>query len=352
MSDIRETIRDYYSNITVKTEGRMATKVCSCGSDSYPAHVRPLLAWIPPEIEEKAYGCGSPIPLCLEGCTVLDLGCGTGKDVYLASMLAGPKGRVIGVDMNKDQLAVAQKYQDEMAKRAGFSNTEFIEGYIEDLESSGIEDCSIDVVISNCVINLSPAKEEVFREVWRVLKPGGELYFSDIFADRRVPDEINKDPLLLGECMGGAMYIEDFRRLMRRVGWEDFRYVSSRTSVIDNRAIERLTEGIGYTSRTVRAFKLPDYLEDICEQYGQAVIYKGGIAGAERFFTLDDHHTFEKGLISSVCGNTCAMLQNTRFAPYFEIIGDRSRHFGPFPGCGNAPAANNNPAEDCGCGCC
>ena len=348
--DIYDEIRKYYSHISLREKGKMMTKVCCCSPESHPDYIWKILEDIPEEIGDRFYGCGSPLPPALEGCMVLDLGCGTGQDVYLASRLVGKTGRVIGVDMNEDQLAIARKYQKEMAEKWGVDNVTFLQGYIEDLKSLGIEDGSVDVVISNCVINLSPAKEKVFSEIWRVLKQGGELYFSDVFADRRVPDKIGKNPILLGECMGGAMYVEDFRRLMRRVGWEDFRYMSTCSSEIDDPEIEKLIGNIKYTSRTIRAVKLPDLLEDICEQYGQFVIYRGGIEGSETKFRLDDHHCFEKDLPASVCGNTCAMIQNTRFAPYFTVIGDRSHHFGPFAGCGTAPGASCD-GEDSGCGC-
>ena len=350
MTDIHQEIKDYYSNISLKQQGQMKTKVCCCSPDSHPDYVKAILNEIPEEIRTRFYGCGSPLPPVLEGCTVLDLGCGTGQDVYLASRLVGKNGRVIGVDMNEDQLDIARKYQKEMAEKRGYDNVTFLQGYIEDLKSLGIEDGSVDVVISNCVINLSPAKQQVFSEIWRILKEGGELYFSDVFADRRVPEEIGLNPILLGECMGGAMYVEDFRRMMRKVGWEDFRYLTSCDSVIDDPEIEKLIGNIRYTSRTIRAMKLPDLLEDICEQYGQFVVYNGGIEGSETEFRLDDHHCFELGLPAAVCGNTCAMIQNTRFARFFTVYGDRSHHFGPFPGCGTAPSGCGCD-DDCGCGC-
>ena len=204
------------------------------------------------------------------------------------------------------------------------------------------------MVISNCVINLSPDKEAVFSEIWRVLKIGGELYFSDIFADRRVPEDINNNPILVGECLGGAMYIEDFRRLMTKCGWEDFRYMSSSAATIDNEEIEAIIGNIEYTSRTIRAFKLPDTVEDICEQYGQTAIYRGGIEGCEKYFDLDDHHRFFKDLRLDVCGNSCTYVQDTRYGKYFEVFGDRSIHFGPYEGCGNAPSVGGS---DGGCGC-
>ena len=350
MSVSHEEIKKYYSNVTVKEQGEMATHTCACGPECMPTYIRKILADIPEEITTRFYGCGSPLPAALEGCTVLDLGCGTGRDVYLASKLVGPTGKVIGIDMNADQLAVAEAHHAEMAEKWGYDNVEFKQGYIEALDGLGIEDGSVDVVISNCVINLSPDKKAVFDEIWRVLSYGGELYFSDIFADR-IPEEVSSSPLLVGECLGGAMYIEDFRRLMRRCGWEDFRYVESRAATIDNDEVEALIGNIQFSKRTVRAFKLPDIQEDICEEYGQTAIYNGGIEGSENYFDLDDHHRFFKGLRLDVCGNSCSYVQNTRFGKYFTVYGDRSIHFGPFEGCGNAPAVGGGDGG-CGCACC
>ena len=352
MSVSRAIIEEYYSNVSLKSHGEMATHTCSCGPECMPAYIRSILEEIPNGITSRFYGCGSPLPPALNGCVVLDLGCGTGRDVYLASKLVGPMGKVIGIDMNENQLAIAEQYHDVIAAKWGYDNVEFKRGFIEALNEAGIEDNSIDVVISNCVINLSPDKEAVFSEIWRVLKTGGELYFSDIFADRRVPAEINNDPVIAGECLGGAIYIEDYRRLMRKCGWEDFRYMSSSAVKIDNEYIEALIGNIQYTSRTIRAFKLPDTVEDICEQYGQTAIYRGGIEGSENFFDLDDHHRFFKDLRLDVCGNSCSYVQDTRYGKYFEIYGDRSIHFGPFEGCGNAPSVRGS--DNCGynSGCC
>lgn len=350
MSDIREEVKEYYSKISVENGGEMVTHTCSCGTDCLPKYIKDVLAEIPEEITSRFYGCGSPLPPALEGCTVLDLGCGTGRDVYLASKLVGENGKVIGVDMNPDQLEFAKKHQAQMAEKF-YDNVQFVESYIEDLKD--IADESVDVVISNCVINLSPYKEQVFKEIWRVLKVGGELYFSDIFADRRIPDELNHNLVLTGECLGGAMYIEDFRRMMRKCGWEDFRYMSSSAATIDNEEVEAMVGNIEFSSRTVRAFKLPDTVEDICEQYGQTAVYKGGIQGCENYFDLDDHHRFFKDLRLDVCGNSCTYVQDTRYGKYFQIYGDRSIHFGPYEGCGNAPAVDGGSGGGCcGGGCC
>ncbi|MBQ7501740.1 metalloregulator ArsR/SmtB family transcription factor [bacterium] len=254
--EIYESVKQYYSDLTLNKGGQLASSVCCCPVSALSDQVKKIAAEIPDEINERYYGCGSPIPDGLSGRTVLDLGCGTGRDVYVASKLAGPTGEVIGVDMNDDQLAVAEKYKDEMADKWGFSNVRFIKGRIEDLAAAGIKDGSVDVVISNCVINLSPDKEKVFSEIRRVLKEGGMLYFSDIFADKKVPEEINSHPLLLGECLGGAMSYGEFKEVMRKNGWDGYEVVSSRQACIGNAEIERLTEGIKYTSDTVKAIKM------------------------------------------------------------------------------------------------
>lgn len=333
-----DKVREYYGR-RLQSSNDLKTSAC-CSTESIPAAHKRILSEIEDEILTKFYGCGSPIPPAIEGKTILDLGCGTGRDVYLAARLVGPQGFVIGVDMTEEQLAVARKYRERQMQRFGFSrpNVDFRHGYIEDLQAAGIADASVDVVISNCVINLSPEKEMVLSEIFRVLKPGGELYFSDIFADRRIPAHLAEDPVLYGECLSGALYVEDFRRMLRRLGCLDYRVVTSRRLSIDDEEIAARVGMVGFSSLTIRAFKL-ETLEDICEDYGQMAIYRGTVPEAPHRFVLDDHHVFETGKPLPVCGNTASMLQETRFAPHFEIIGDRSIHYGVFD-CGSSrPAA-------------
>jgi len=129
-----------------------------------PSYLKTLLAGLHPEVLERFYGCGSPLPPALEGKTVLDLGCGTGRDCYLLSKLVGPSGRVIGVDMTPEQLEIAVRHRDWHAERFGYSNVDFLYGHIENLATLGIADNSIDVVVSNCVINLSPEKPKCCRK--------------------------------------------------------------------------------------------------------------------------------------------------------------------------------------------
>lgn len=324
-----DAVREYYGKV-IQKQTDLKTGAC-CPPEAMPPRIRAILAELHPELLDRFYGCGSPIPPALEGRTVLDLGCGAGRDVYVASKLVGETGRVIGVDMTAEQLVVAQRHVSEQTERFGYAapNVEFIQGEIEDLATAGVADASVDVVISNCVINLALDKRRVFAEVFRVLKPGGELYFSDVFAGRRVPEALQTDPVLRGECLAGAMYVEDFRRLLAGLGCADYRAIERHRVALHDADIEAKIGHIDFQSLTVRAFKL-DTLEDICEDYGQVATYRGTLPECPRAMVLDDHHRFETNKPMLVCGNTASMLAETRFAPYFQVRGDRGVHYGPF----------------------
>jgi arsenite methyltransferase len=348
---LRENAKEYYGQVLNGTSD-LKTSAC-CTSESIPLKHRKILGDIHPEVLDKFYGCGSPIPEALHGMTVLDLGCGSGRDCYLLSRLVGPVGRVIGVDMTGEQLEVARRHVAAQTQKWGYStpNVEFREGFIEDLKSAGIADNSVDIVVSNCVINLSADKESVFREIFRVLKPGGELYFSDVFSGRRVPMSLKTDPVFHGECLGGALYVEDFRRLIRAIGVADHRIVASRRIELGNAELVAKAGMLDFHSLTIRAFKLEgdSALEDLCEDYGQVATYLGTIEDHPHAFVLDDHHLFETGKAYPVCGNTASMLENTRFGAHFGVIGDRSTHYGLFD-CG--PSSTGSKASSSTAGTC
>jgi SAM-dependent methyltransferase len=330
---MHDLVKDYYGN-QLKSTADLRTSAC-CDASRMPEWMKPLLARIHPEVTARYYGCGLVCPALLEGLSVLDLGCGSGRDVYALAQLVGETGRVLGVDMTEEQLAVAEAHREHHRQAFGFArdNVAFRLGYIERLVELNLADASFDVAVSNCVVNLSPDKEAVLRQVHRLLKPGGELYFSDIYADRRVPAELRNDPVLYGECLGGALYWNDFLHLARRCGFADPRLVEDRPVAVTDPALAARVGNTRFFSATWRLFKL-DGLEPECEDYGQAVIYKGGIPTQEARFVLDKHHAIEAGRVFPVCGNTWRMLAETRFAPNFEFIGDFSRHHGLFAGCG------------------
>ncbi len=340
--EIQENVRQYYGQVLQSTAD-LKTSAC-CTLDAMPSYLKKLLSSVHPEVLERFYGCGSPLPPVLTGKTVLDLGCGSGRDCYLLSKLVGPTGRVLGVDMTPEQLEVATRHLDWHAEQFGYGNVEFFHGQIENLIELGIADNSIDLVVSNCVINLSPEKPKVLAEIFRVLKPGGELYFSDVFADRRIPAALRQDPVLLGECLGGALYWEDFRRILQNLGCPDVRTVKQSPISIDDAEIAAKIGMVKFQSVTVRAFKMA--LEDRCEDYGQIACYQGGIPEHIHAFDLDDHHHFETGRPMRVCGNTADMLSLSRYAPYFKVQGEKVTHFGLFD-C--APAASDTTASGACC---
>lgn len=361
---MHELVKDYYGKQLAGTAD-LKTSAC-CDASGVPGWLKPLLARIHPEVLERYYGCGLVAPPLLAGCRVLDLGSGSGRDVYALAQLVGAQGEVVGVDMTDEQLDVAVKHRAWHAERFGYANVRFLHGYIERLDELDLAPASFDVIVSNCVVNLSPDKEAVLRGVQRLLKPGGEFYFSDVYADRRVPEAVRNDPVLYGECLGGALYWNDFLGLAQQAGFADPRLVEDRPLAVTDPELAPRTAGVNFHSATYRLFKL-DGLESDCEDYGQAVVYRGSIAQHAQAFVLDKHHRIEAGRVFPVCGNTFRMLKESRLAPHFDFIGDFSRHYGLFEGCGKALPFTSNAGVDAGsaggnsagsggseesCGCC
>ena len=334
-----DIVQDYYGR-QLQSTSDLKTSAC-CDISSVPEWLKPLLSKIHPDVLSRYYGCGLVCPPLLQGCRVLDLGCGSGRDVYALAQLVGPTGSVVGVDMTDEQLAIAEKYRIHHAEAFGFDNVQFVHGYIERLEDLNLEAGSFDVIVSNCVVNLSPDKDAVMRGVHRLLKPGGEFFFSDVYADRRVPTAVRNDPVLYGECLGGALYWNDFIRLSHQHGFADPRLTTDRPLEITDPVLATRAGNLRFYSATYRMFKIAE-LETACEDYGQAVIYKGTIPEHPDKYALDKHHDMETGRVFPVCGNTWRMLQDTRFAPHFEFIGTFDRHYGIFTGCGTSIPYDSN----------
>lgn len=350
--ELQAFVRDYYG-AQLKSSTDLKTNAC-CATGAPPTWIAKRLAHVHPDVLSRFYGCGFPIPHGVDGATVLDLGCGTGRDAFVLAQLVGPTGHVHGLDMTEAQLALARETSAWHAERFGHAapNTTFHHGFMEDLAAVGLKDASIDLVVSNCVVNLSPRKDLVLREAARVLKVGGEFYVSDVFADRRLPDDLAKDPLLYAECLGGALYQPDFVAMAKRAGFIDPRVMSSAPITVQNDEIAARLGAARFFSVTYRLFKLPG-LDEQCEDYGQVATYRGGIDGAESLFWLDDHHAFERGRPERVCANTAAMLQETRLSKWFDVAGEKTTHYGPYA-CGPTMAAAQYPTTTTatGAACC
>lgn len=295
------------------------------------------------DVLAKYYGCGLCLPSYdLKGANVLDLGCGAGRDVYIASQLVGASGKVVGIDMTAEQLEVAKSTQDYHAKKFGFSNVEFYQGTLEQLnEVKELELGTFDVIISNCVLNLCTNKKAVLQHCWELLKEGGEMHFSDVYTNRRVPTSLQQDPMLWGECLTGALYWNDFQNMAREVGFTDPRLVESAPISISNPKVSKMMDdagckGLEFYSATYRLFKLPkNALDPQPEDYGLAVRYKGTLPRFPSGWSLDHLNSFETGKFVLVCGNTWNMLQQSPFLKdHFEFIGNFDRHYGVFMGQG------------------
>ncbi len=318
-------------------EGAQQIQPDLCCPTDYEANYLDIL---PQEIVEKDYGCGDPTRYISSGETVVDLGSGAGKNCYIIAQKVGAEGQVIGVDFNDDMLALARKYQDQIAAKIGYQNTQFVKGKIQDLaldldlvenwltsnpitsidalaafeyecnalrkEQPLIPDNSVDVVISNCVLNLvrPQDKQKLFQEIHRVLKRGGRAVISDIVCDEDPTLKIMNDPELWSGCIAGAFREDVFLEMFEEAGFygiEILKREEKPWQVID---------GIEFRSMTVRAFKGK---EGECLERNQAVIYQG----PWKQVVDDDGHTLYRGKRMAVCDKTF-QIYTDKNGPYHQ----------------------------------
>uniref|UniRef100_A0A4W5QYU1 Arsenite methyltransferase n=1 Tax=Hucho hucho TaxID=62062 RepID=A0A4W5QYU1_9TELE len=314
-SVIHVDVKDYYGK-TLKKTSDLKSNACLAPSQPIPAFILKALKKIHPEVTAKYYGCGLVVPECLEGCRLLDLGSGSGRDCYMLSQLVGEKGHVTGIDMTEDQLEVARKYVDHHTQEFGYEkpNVDFVQGYIEALEEAVLKENSFDIIISNCVVNLSPDKRKVLSDAYRVLKDGGELYFSDVYSSSKLSDEIKNHKVLWGECLGGALWWEDLVRLAQEVGFSPPRLVTANVITVDNKELEAILVDYKFVSATYRLFKIPKI-----SNKGSLVIYNGNITGFEESLEFDAQYTFKVDEVVEVDGEVASILSHSRFAEEFTL---------------------------------
>ena len=305
-----------------------------------------FLSIIPDEIIERDYGCGDPTPHAREGETVLDLGSGGGKLCYILAQVVGERGRVIGVDCNREMLALARKYQQQVADRLGFSNVDFRYGLIQDLqldldllgrelaqhpvhdpaswlvlrnmeerlrrEQPLIADNSVDCVVSNCVLNLvrQQDRRQLFAEIFRVLRTGGRAAISDIVSDEEVPPGLQEDPELWSGCISGAFREDKFLAAFEEAGFHGIEIFKRQ------RDPWRTVEGIEFRSVTVVAHKGK---QGPCLERNQAVIYRGPFKCVQD----DDGHVYQRGARMAVCDKTFHLLQRPPYSGMFDTIEPR-----------------------------
>ncbi|KAJ2659248.1 hypothetical protein IWW48_003585 [Coemansia sp. RSA 1200] len=322
------SVKDYYGKVLSSSKD-LKTSACTAGSAPHPL-IRDIIAkQVPDAVNERFYGCGNPIPLGIEGLDVLDLGSGSGRDCYVAAALAGPTGSVTGIDMTDEQLEVARDNVAVFAKTLGYRpNLRFVTGYIEDLQAAGVEPGSVDLCISNCVVNLSPDKPAVLRGVYSSLRSGGELYFSDVYADADLPDALRTHDVLLGECIGGALHTADFERIAADdVGFARPRILSAAHIEINDPELRALVGNTQFFSITYRLFKISSTSAD--EQIKKeptsaaaaaAAAYLGTIPGHPDKYELDVDHAFAANEATAVDSEVAAILAHSWLAKHFAVV--------------------------------
>jgi arsenite methyltransferase len=321
-------------------------KLC-CPIDYNPEYLKA----IPEEVIQRDYGCGDPSKYLRAGETVLDLGSGTGKICFIAAQIVGPNGKVIGIDMTDEMLEVARRNRPIVAERIGFDNVEFRKGRIQDLaldleqldaelKARPITDAasflradqltqelrvtrplvasnSVDVVVSNCVLNLVDAKvkPQLFEEIFRVLRKGGRAVISDIVSDEEVPVELQNDPELWSGCISGALTEEGFLRAFSDAGFYGIQILKR-----DERPWQTV-HGLEFRSVTIEAYK---GAQGQCVERNQAVIYRGPF----REVLDDDNHRMERGRRYAVCEKTYNIFRKAPYADFFEFV----EPLNPIPG--------------------
>lgn len=326
---VDDAVRDRYAR------GAREREESLCCPTSYDGR---YLAVLPSEIIERDYGCGDPSAYVREGDTVLDLGSGGGKICYIAAQIVGASGRVIGVDVNDEMLALARRHQPEISRRLGYDNVSFRRGKIQDLrtdlhvvdahlhrhpiasatdlaefehflaeqrrERPLVADDSIDVVVSNCVLNLvcDDDKQALFAEIFRVLRRGGRAVISDIVSDEPVPDSLKQDPELWSGCIAGAFQESAFLDAFAAAGFYGIEILKR-----DERPW-RTVEGIEFRAVTVSAWKGK---QGACWDHNQAVIYRGPWSEVRD----DDGHILRRGIPMAVCEKTFRLYTQEPYAP-------------------------------------
>ncbi|XP_020646565.3 arsenite methyltransferase [Pogona vitticeps] len=313
---IYREVQDYYAK-ELKTREDLKTNACITLTKPLPTFIKEALQCVHEEVSAKFYGCGLVVPECVEDCLILDLGSGSGRDCYMLSKLIGENGHVTGIDITESQVEVAKKHIDYHMNKFGYQkpNVNFIRGAIEKLDEAGLKSESFDIVISNCVVNLSPDKRAVLREVYRVLKVGGEMYFTDVYASHDLPEVSRKHRVLWGECLGGALWWKDLYKIAQEVGFQPPRLVTASRITIGNKELESVVGECQFVSATFRLFKIPkDFSIQRCE-----VIYTGGITGHEKELEFDVNYKFKQGGVVDVDEDMAAILQKSRFSGKFLI---------------------------------
>ncbi|MFQ5863088.1 MAG: methyltransferase domain-containing protein, partial [Candidatus Brocadiales bacterium] len=292
----RHGVREFYAHAATNPQ----EELCCAGSLAADD-----VAHIPKGVLERAYGCGSPVAIAgiSQGERVLDLGSGAGIDCFIAAKKVGSSGVVIGVDMTDEMLNTAASFKGEVARNLGYDVVDFRKGFLEEIP---VESGYVDVILSNCVINLSPDKKQVLREMWRILKDHGRIVVSDIVSDKKVPGHLRADKLLWGQCLSGALTEEEFLAFIEQAGFYGTEILS--------KTFWKEVEDCRFFSTTIRGYKYekrPD-----CNYRGHKAVYLGPLKAV-----IDEEgHLFPRGEEIEVCTDTAEKLKQPPYSGHFIVI--------------------------------
>jgi MoaA/NifB/PqqE/SkfB family radical SAM enzyme/SAM-dependent methyltransferase len=292
----RRTVRAYYAAAATQPKADL------CCPTKYDAAA---VEHIPQDVLDRFYGCGSPMLSAniKAGETVVDLGSGAGIDVFIAARLVGAAGKAIGVDMTDAMLAVANDNRPKVAAALGYDVVEFREGY---LEAIPVESETVDLVTSNCVVNLSPDKPRVFEEMWRILKDGGRMVVSDIVSETEVPPHLKVNPALWGECLVGALTERQFLARLERAGFYGL--------TVLKKSYWKDVEGYPFYSITLQGFKHEKTAG--CVYQGHRAVY----LGPGKAIIDEEGHLFPRNEPYAVCTDTVAKLSRPPYQTMFAIL--------------------------------
>ncbi len=305
-----DDVKEFYSKAALTSQPSLC-----CPTDYKTEDI----SHIPADVLKISYGCGSPVNRASikEGETVVDLGSGGGIDCFIAAKAVGENGKIIGIDMTDEMLSNAEKNRKYVEKNLGYSNIDFRKGLLENIP---VDSDSVDIIISNCVINLSTLKQKVFKEIYRILKNHGRFVISDIVSDAEVPEDMRSDKKLWGECISGA---ETQQNLIETAKTAGFYGIST-----EHDYVWKVVNGIKFSSITFRGWKFTK--GEKCVYKSQYAIYKGPFLNVSD----DDSHTYPAGKPVEICTDTATKLTNPPYAGSFIIIntsknGDEMIECGP-----------------------
>lgn len=291
----RESVREFYSKAAEQPQEEL------CCPTSYPVDD---VSHIPQDVIDRFYGCGSPMNIAdiKPGEFVVDLGSGAGIDCFIASKKVGSTGNVFGIDMTDKMLEIANDCNKIVLKNLGYSNVVFKKGFLEEIP---IDDNKVDLITSNCVINLSPDKKSVFSEMWRILRDHGRIVISDIVSEKEVPPHILSNQQLWGECIAGALTEEQFTSYLEQSGFYGIQVL--------NKIFWKTVENYKFYSISVRGFKFKK--KEGCVYIGQKAVYQGPFKA-----TIDEEgHIFPRGQAVEICTDTAEKLSKHPYNPFFTI---------------------------------